>query len=223
MKNFYLFLSCILLSGLCAFGESRTWTNTKGKTLEGEFVKATKTTVSVKLDSGKTVRIKIKDLSEEDQAFVAQAQEEAEAAKEAQNDEEDDEAKSSSKKSSSFRWAKRLNSTLEKAKEEDLPVMVLFTGTSWCGFCVKLEDEVLSKREFKRLASGKMLGVKYECPSAGKYETAEGDKMAKKYNVRGVPHYIILNKDGEQIGSGGYHSGITPKSLVDSITKAAKK
>lgn len=215
MKTVFLILSCMVLTCTAAFSESRTWTNNLGKTLEGEFVKATDKEVSVKLNSGKTVKLPLASLSEDDQAFIKQVVEENQAKETAEAAEEQ-------KSKLSFKWSKKMDSALKDAQEYDLPVLVLFTGAKWCGWCVKLEEEVLSKTEFKRLAGGKMLGVKYECPSPGEY-SAEGKKKAKEFGIRGVPHYVILDKDGKKIGDGGYNAGISPQSLVDKVTKCAAK
>ncbi len=211
MKTAFLLLTCMLYLCGSSFAESRTWTNTAGKTLEGEFVRSTDKEVSLKMASGKIVKLPLASLSQEDQDFVKQAVDESKAASAAEE-----------RANLSFKWAKKLDAALKDAKEYDLPVMVLFTGASWCPWCVKLEEEVLSKSEFKKLAGGKMLAVKYECPSPGAY-SAEGKKNAKTYNIKGVPHYVILDKDGKVIGGGGYTKGISPKSLVDKITKAAGK
>lgn len=211
MRIAFLLLTCLACFCCNSFAESRTWTNSAGKTIEGEYVRATDKDVSVKLTSGKIVKLPLASLSQEDQDFVKQEQETAKS-----------EAVAEERAKLSFKWSKKLDAALKDAKEYDLPVMVLFTGTSWCPYCVKLENEVLSKSEFKRLAGGKMLAVKYECPTPGGY-TPEGKKKAQQFKIKGVPHYVILNKDGKVIGDGGYHKGITPKELVEKISQAAGK
>lgn len=209
--NLFLLL---LLSLLPAFAESRTWTNSEGKTLEGEYVRATEKEVYVKLPTGKTVKLALNTLSQDDKDFTQKTMEQETADKDAKKAEEQ-------KARLSFKWSKKMDVTMKEAKEYDLPVMVLFTGSSWCGYCVKLEEEVLSQPEFKKLASGKMLGIKYECGSPGDY-SSEGKKKAKEFGIGGVPSYIILDKDGKKIGQGGYHKGITPKEVVDKITGGTK-
>ena len=214
MKATLTLLTCAVLACSAAFAESRTWTNSEGKTLDGEYVRSTDKEVQVKLGNGKTVKLVLGTLSQDDQDFVKKTVEEEKAKAEAA-------AAEKGRAKLSFKWAKKMEPVMKEAQEYDLPVIVLFTGASWCGWCVKLEEEVLSKPEFKKLASGKMLGVKYECGSPGDY-SSEGKKKAKELGIRGVPHYVILDKDGKKIGDGGYTKGISPKSLVEKVTGAAK-
>ena len=65
-----------------------------------------------------------------------------------------------------FRWGKSLKSAQKQAEETGLPIVLLFTGTSWCGFCVKLEKEILSKKDFKQGMDGVAIGVKFEFGSS---------------------------------------------------------
>ena len=65
-----------------------------------------------------------------------------------------------------FRWGKSLKSAQKQAAETGLPIVLLFTGTSWCGFCVKLEKEILSKKDFKQGMDGVAIGVKFEFGSS---------------------------------------------------------
>ena len=61
-----------------------------------------------------------------------------------------------------FRWGKSQKSAQQQSEETGLPIVLLFTGASWCGYCVKLEKEVLSKKEFKQGMDGVAIGVKFE-------------------------------------------------------------
>lgn len=76
----HLALTCGLLvlaqpgSG-AEINERRTWTSTDGRTIEGEFVKASEAAVSVRRTNGRVVQISLELLSEEDRQFVSNAQE----------------------------------------------------------------------------------------------------------------------------------------------------
>lgn len=177
------------------------------------------TEVRIRLKNGSTPVIKIETLSKKDQDYIKNCEETvtAQNVTERGRKMEEDVKKTMEQRSKiSFKWGKKMEIALKDAKKYDLPVIILFTGTSWCGYCIKLEEEVLSLPEFKKLASGKMIGVKYECPSPGDY-SSEGKKQAKEFQITGVPHYVILNKEGKLLDQGGYHKGMTPKELVDKV------
>ena len=88
-----------------------------------------------------------------------------------------------------FRWGKSLKSAQKQSEETGLPIVLLFTGTSWCGYCVKLEKEVLSKKEFKQGMDGVAIGVKFEFSSSDFSKSKE----AKTYKVTGVPAMVVVD------------------------------
>ena len=107
-----------------------------------------------------------------------------------------------------FRWGKSLKSAQKQAAETGLPIVLLFTGTSWCGFCVKLEKEILSKKDFK-----------FEFGSSDFSKSKE----AKTYNITGVPAMVVVDADGKELGRTGYVPGRTPAQYVEFFKKYAPK
>ena len=95
-----------------------------------------------------------------------------------------------------FRWGKSLKSAQKQAAETGLPIVLLFTGTSWCGFCVKLEKEILSKKDFKQGMDGVAIGVKFEFGSSDFSKSKE----AKTYNITGVPAMVVVDAEGKELG-----------------------
>ncbi len=45
-------------------------------------------------------------------------------------------------------WLTDYSKALEKAKTENKKVLMDFTGSDWCGWCMKLHKEVFSQKEF---------------------------------------------------------------------------
>ena len=107
-----------------------------------------------------------------------------------------------------FRWGKSLKSAQKQAAETGLPIVLLFTGTSWCGFCVKLEKEILSKKDFKQGMDGVAIGVKFEFGSS---------------DITGVPAMVVVDADGKELGRTGYVPGRTPAQYVEFFKKYAPK
>ena len=52
-------------------------------------------------------------------------------------------------------WYTNWDKAAAAAKKENKPILMDFTGSDWCGWCIKLHDEVFSKDEFKSWASKK--------------------------------------------------------------------
>lgn len=118
-----------------------------------------------------------------------------------------------------FRWGKSLKSAQKQAEETGLPIVLLFTGSSWCGYCVKLEKEILSKKEFKQGMDGVAIGVKFEFGSSDFSKSKE----AKTYRITGVPAIVVVDAEGKELGRTGYIPGQTPTQYVEFFKKYAPK
>ena len=46
-------------------------------------------------------------------------------------------------------WIANFSQAQEIARQKGLPMLLNFTGSDWCGWCIKLKGEVFSKPEFK--------------------------------------------------------------------------
>ncbi len=210
-------LCCFACCFAMSFGhaEVRTWTNSAGKTLKAELLKKDDDKVTLKLENGRNSVLKISDLSESDQEYVeAWEPEEKDAKKEKEGDD--------AKKGLKFKWNKTEKSAFKQAKEEKLPVMILFTGTSWCGYCVKLESEVLKKKEFSEGMNGVAIGLICISESPGNYKGTWAANLAKKYGVKGVPSIIVVDDEGKVLGTMGYYPGEKPAYYVNKV-KGMKK
>ena len=52
-------------------------------------------------------------------------------------------------------WETNYNAALEQAAKENKMVLLDFTGSDWCGWCIKLKKDTFSKPEFQKFAEGK--------------------------------------------------------------------
>lgn len=118
-----------------------------------------------------------------------------------------------------FKWGKSMKSSQKQSEETGLPIVLLFTGTSWCGYCIKLEKEILSKKEFKQGMDGVAIGVKFEFGSPDFSKSKE----AKEYGIRGVPAMVVVDAQGKELGRTGYVPGRSPVQYVEFFKKYAPK
>ncbi|MDO4410758.1 MAG: thioredoxin family protein [Akkermansia sp.] len=119
-----------------------------------------------------------------------------------------------------FKWGKNLKTAKKQAEETGLPIVILFTGTKWCGYCMKLEDQVLKKKEFKKGMDGVAICVKFEYKSSAALGKS---KEAKEFGIRGVPSMVIIDAEGNVLGRAGYNAGLTPEGLIETIKNASGK
>jgi protein disulfide-isomerase len=109
----------------------------------------------------------------------------------------------------------------QKAKQENKLVLMDFTGSDWCGWCIKLSKEVFNTPEFADYAAKNLVLVEVDFPRKKK-QTAEQKKaneaLQAKYRVEGYPTIIVFNPAGKKIGELGYQPG-GPKPFIDAIEK----
>jgi protein disulfide-isomerase len=104
-------------------------------------------------------------------------------------------------------------------------IMLDFTGSDWCGWCIKLNKEVFSQPEFAKYAKDNLVLVEVDFPRAKK-QTEEMKKanqaLQEKYKIEGYPTIIVLNSEGEKIGETGYVEG-GPKAFIAALDQIKKK
>ncbi len=111
------------------------------------------------------------------------------------------------------------------AKKSGKYMLLDFSGSDWCGWCIRLEREAFSKDEFKTYAKDNLVCVMLDFPRKNtqsqelKKQNAE---LARKYKIRGYPTIIVLSPDGEIAGKTGYQKG-GPVAYVKHLTAIIDK
>ena len=107
-------------------------------------------------------------------------------------------------------WELNFEQAQARAKAENKPMLLDFTGSDWCGWCIRLDKEVFSQPEFKAYAAESLVLVELDFPR-GKEQSAEikaqNKALAKKYSIRGYPTIVLLTAEGELIARTGYKRG----------------
>ena len=123
-------------------------------------------------------------------------------------------------------WLTDLPTAQAKAKAENKMVLMDFTGSDWCGWCIKFKKEALDTPEFKEYAAKNLVLLELDFPRK-KPQSAEVKKaneaLSKKFKVEGFPAFIVLSKDGTEIGrQDGYAPG-GAKAFIAKLDDSKKK
>jgi len=121
-------------------------------------------------------------------------------------------------------WLTDLDEAKKVALKENKPILVDFTGSDWCGFCIKLHAEVFDKPEFEAFAKNYVL-VELDFPNKKPQpaeEKAKNRAAQAKYGVSGFPTVLLLDaKTGEAYGrQSGYGPGTGPKAYLEKLSAA---
>lgn len=110
-----------------------------------------------------------------------------------------------------------------KAQEKDKLILVDFTGSDWCGWCIKLRKEVLDTPEFDEYIKDKFLLMEVDCPRKKKLDPTiarQNQKLCQQYNISGFPTVLVMNGEGEVVGGfGGYKKLDGVKATLDKAIK----
>lgn len=116
-------------------------------------------------------------------------------------------------------WMSDFEAAKAKAAAENKPMLVDFTGSDWCIWCVKLDDEVFSKPGFQDYAKANLILVEIDFPRKKEQSAAlkqQNEALVQKYGVRGFPTILLLDAKGEVIAKTGYRKG-GPEHYVEHL------
>lgn len=121
-------------------------------------------------------------------------------------------------------WHTDMNKAFDIAVKENKPILMFFTGSDWCGWCKKLQNEVLTTSDFKKWAKDKVVLVELDFPRRTPQEESiriQNYQLQSMFNVRGYPTIFFVNpektpegkKNLKALGSTGYVRGGAEKWL----------
>ena len=113
-------------------------------------------------------------------------------------------------RASAGEWETDFAKASEAAKKDSKYMLLDFSGSDWCGWCMKLDKEVFKTADFKDYAKQNLVLVLLDFPHTkpqSKKIKDQNKELAQKYEIKGYPTVIILSPDGELVGQTGYKSG----------------
>jgi len=119
-------------------------------------------------------------------------------------------------------WTQDLDAARKYAKDKNLPLMLMFTGSDWCYWCKLMDANVFSGDDFYTYADKNLVLVTIDFPKDKSKVPAEyqerNQKLGKDFKIRGVPTYVILKPDGQtEIGRLSAGKDKTPQSFIQEV------
>jgi len=121
-------------------------------------------------------------------------------------------------------WLTDYKQAQAEAKANKKLLLVNFTGSDWCGWCIRLDREVFSKPEFEEYAKKNLVLLEVDFPRAKELPPAQkvqNQQLAQEYQIEGFPTLVVLDGDGRTVGLLGYTPG-GPSAFIAALAKLPK-
>jgi len=119
-------------------------------------------------------------------------------------------------------WLNDYKKAQQEAKASNKFLLLDFTGSDWCGWCKRLEQEILSQSQFENYARENLVLLEVDFPRA-KPQSPElrkqNQELAQQYQVEGFPTIVVLNGDGQKLWQ---YDGYFPDGLAAFIAQLQK-
>ena len=125
-----------------------------------------------------------------------------------------------------LKWHTDLKEAINISMTENKPLLLFFTGSDWCGWCVRLKNEVFNYDEFKKWSDKNVVLVELDFPRRKQQLEnikQQNRELASMFGVSGYPTVWLVNpqiKDSSKInlfklGKLGYVAGGTNKWISE--------
>lgn len=120
-------------------------------------------------------------------------------------------------------WFADFDLAAAAAKEQGKDLLVDFTGSDWCGWCIKLDEQVFEHEAFLKPAQEKFILLKLDYPNGEEAKAAvpnpeRNEELQAKYKVGGFPTILLMTAEGEVFGQTGYQD-MTPEEYIMDLGK----
>ncbi len=84
-------------------------------------------------------------------------------------------------------------------------ILINFSGSDWCGPCIRLHNEIFESTSFKIFADSNLVLINADFPRLKKNQLSKdqqkkNDKLADTYNPQGsFPYTVLLTAEGKVI------------------------
>ena len=124
------------------------------------------------------------------------------------------------------RWQSNFENARTKAKRDNKPIILNFSGSDWCGPCIKMTRDIFDKDSFINYANSHLVMVRADFPRSKNNQldpkqTKHNEALAEKYNPQGkFPLTLLLDANGKVLKTwDGFKSG-TPEGFIEQIDQA---
>lgn len=111
--------------------------------------------------------------------------------------------------SKNIHWTTNFEEAAAASRSTSKPILILFTGTNWCGACKTLERDILSQPQFIEAVQSHFVFLKVELldPSEKGMANSPHKALFQRYEVKFWPTMEIVEADGSRLFTLPYQPG----------------
>jgi thioredoxin-related protein len=123
-------------------------------------------------------------------------------------------------------WGTDFERARETARQEHRYILLNFSGSDWCGPCIRLHDEVFESQPFKELAGTNLVLLNADFPRLKKNQLPkdqqeQNEHLADTYNSKGsFPLTVLLTSDGKVVKQWEGFPAKGPEAFVSELKAA---
>jgi len=112
----------------------------------------------------------------------------------------------------------------KEASQEHKLILINFSGSDWCGPCIRLRKEILESSTFENYASDHLVLVRADFPRQKKNQLSKeqiklNEALADKYNPDGkFPYTLLVDENGKVLKDWDGFPDETPEQFVSQIS-----
>ena len=118
-------------------------------------------------------------------------------------------------------WQTDYAAALKQARAEGKVMLIDFTGSDWCGWCIKLKGEVFDQPEFAAFAKENLVLLEVDFPRGKALSVSQrvaNEKLARRFSVEGFPTIFIVSEKERPLAQLGYAPG-GPANYINTLKK----
>lgn len=120
-------------------------------------------------------------------------------------------------------WYYNLDEAKTIAQKEHRHILLNFSGSDWCGPCIRMHREIFETEVFEHMADSSLVMVNADFPRMKKNQLPAAqqqlnDAMADKYNSKGkFPYTVLLTADGKILKTWDGFPGTAPDAFAHEV------
>jgi thioredoxin-related protein len=121
-------------------------------------------------------------------------------------------------------WTEDFAAAKTEAAKDNKDLLMDFTGSDWCMWCIRLKKEVFEQDVFKKEASKNFVFVELDFPRSKKQSDAikqQNADLSAKFGIEGYPSVFLADSKGQPYARTGYQQG-GPEKYLESLAEFRK-